>query len=249
MTTCYCYFSPIQFCCSYDAREGKSFGHGHRWADENVLGRRAYFLPTRSAAHTGSYNRGQRSVDDSRHVAEANHTKFYRKRIPKLGNDLNNDLFDTKLTRKVERKTYSSEWKDRGIYSEDKVLQTKPRYEKESTTYISRDPPSERSWHIMEGSEADFLEPTITEENSYQSEQMYDDVFSQTRRAREATDSEPALSLVPVAQEDHGLYKCRMDYWESPTSMSFTGLYVASRCFGSIDYLTICRPFIAKNNN
>ncbi|XP_047741501.1 uncharacterized protein LOC125179516 [Hyalella azteca] len=42
------------------------------------------------------------------------------------------------------------------------------------------------------------------------------------RRARHAAGADPALSLMPVAQEDHGLYRCRLDYWESPTTMSYT---------------------------
>lgn len=50
------------------------------------------------------------------------------------------------------------------------------------------------------------------------------------RKVRQTRRADPALLLNPVAQEDHGLYRCRLDYWQSPTTMSYTGLYVASKC-------------------
>jgi len=49
-----------------------------------------------------------------------------------------------------------------------------------------------------------------------------------SRMSRDAGENHPLLVLDPVSQQDHGLYRCRMDYWKSPTTMSYTGLYVAS---------------------
>ena len=49
-----------------------------------------------------------------------------------------------------------------------------------------------------------------------------------SRSSRDLSSTDPVLVLNPVSQQDHGLYRCRMDYHRSPTTMSYTGLYVAS---------------------
>ena len=271
----------LMYLYSYDAREGESFSDGHRWADENVLGRRAYFLPTRSAGRSSTYTRHKRSMQEYSdlnkepsntpttwgllHLASNYHSPV-RKRKKISFNSSNEILFKFERTKRLPNNNYNTEWEGRGesdrtlnnlilFFKHEPVLQWDQVLNINNKKSITHATKTDRRWHVEQSdgifpvslpSLQQLYNPSIVTglqgygvnpKNGHRKKHgnnpwtnPEDDPVRawSSRTARETSEFEPALSLVPVAQEDHGLYRCRMDYWESPTSMSYTSLYVAS---------------------
>lgn len=253
----------------------------------NVLGKRAYFLPIRSASSSPRYRREDSGDKETLvNVDEAPHQLRPVIRDATSSNNMSSgggstsgdglgvdggdggvgvvvdgvrsfhsvrsgNIVELKyssvndLSRTNNRKTHNNEWTDRiGMHNSRRLYfpisrkhfihppvggSEHSRVSLKNPDYYgnhSRYQQNPGGWHLVtdkirshEGKHHTGTESTYLKEVS---------PASFKRFARETGPRDPALLLEPVAQEDHGLYRCRMDYRESPTTVSYTALYVAS---------------------
>ena len=174
--------------------------------------------------------------------------------INKHNKSQSNDILKSSTLQGVTSvKSFSSDLKDRGKYP---TLITLPNNKK--LLFYPQDPnlrsdrdnnhTTKSGWYLVSYSNSaiDRYSDKLNNNGSISSRSRdSNDILleRQYRATGEDYSTSPALVLEPVFQGDHGFYRCRLDYWESPTTVSNIALFVAGKKNRGITYLT-CRRII-----
>ena len=206
----------------------------------NVLGSRAYFV---AYPEQEIPSRSGRSVQENVNQDPVKSLLFLQDTEASSISDVSKadegykkfEGFESSARKPRKRNSFTNEWEDRGGYlSSQGAWGSQKSNERENLSSRSNsknNQPRQPSmkWRLVSSSSGNNGGMPNSRHGSTFSREVYRKEAILNRSLRDASANDPVLVLAPVSQEDHGLYRCRMDYWKSPTTMSYAALYVAGK--------------------